>query len=124
LAETITDTMIETLTLAELQTMSLEVLDHLPFGVIGLDSSGMTRVYNATESRMAGLSPATVLGSSFFNAVAQCMNNYLVAQRFEDEPELDAVIPYVLTLRMRPTPVRMRLLASKSAPLRYILIER
>jgi photoactive yellow protein len=124
LAETITDATIETLTLAELQTMSPDALDHLPFGVIGLDSSEMTKVYNATEARMAGLSPDTVLGSSFFIAVAQCMNNYLVAQRFKDEPELDAVIPYVLTLRMRPTPVRMRLLASKSAPLRYILIER
>jgi hypothetical protein len=73
---------------------------------------------------MAGLAPDTVLGVSFFNAVAQCMNNYMVAERFESEPELDATIPYVLTLRMRPTPVRMRLLASLSSPLRYILIER
>jgi hypothetical protein len=65
-----------------------------------------------------------VLGNVFFDAVAQCMNNFMVAQRFEDEPELDAIVPFVLTLRMRPTPVRLRLLASKSGPLRFILIDR
>ena len=118
------DTTFEKVTLAELQTMPGGDLDRLSFGVIGLDTSGIAQVYNATEARMAGLAPDTVLGSSFFNAIAQCMNNYLVAQRFEDEAELDAVIPYTLTLRMRPTPVRMRLLAGKAAPLRYILIER
>ncbi|MET0706726.1 MAG: hypothetical protein ABWY82_07760 [Tardiphaga sp.] len=124
MAEIITDATIDRLTLAELQTMSADALDRLPFGVIGLDRSGVAKIYNATEGRMAGLAREAVLGSSFFNAVAQCMNNYLVAQRFEDEAELDEVIPYVLTLRMRPTPVRMRLLASQSSPLRYILIER
>jgi photoactive yellow protein len=124
LAETTIDVTIETITLAELQTMKPDACDLLPFGVIGLDRSGIARVYNATEARLAGLTAGTVLGASFFNAVAQCMNNFLVAQRFEDEAELDAVIPYVLTLRMRPTPVRMRLLASQSSPLRYILIER
>ena len=124
MAETMTIATIDTLTLAELQTMRAEALDDLPFGVIGMDTSGIAQIYNAAEARMAGLAADTVLGSSFFNAIAQCMNNYLVAQRFEDEAELDAVIPYVLTLRMRPTPVRMRLLASPSSPLRYILIER
>ena len=124
MAETIIDATIDTMTLAELQTMPGEVRDQQAFGIIGLDRSGIVEVYNATEARMAGLAPDTVLGASFFNAVAQCMNNFLVAQRFEDEDELDAVIPYTLMLRMRPTPVRMRLLASKSVPLRYILIER
>jgi photoactive yellow protein len=124
LADTLTDATIETMTLAELRNMPPGDCDQLPFGLIGLDASGIARVYNATEARMAGLAPDTVLGASFFNAVAQCMNNYLVAQRFEDEAELDTIIPYVLTLRMRPTPVRMRLLASPSAPLRYILIAR
>lgn len=124
MAETNSDATIETVTLAELQNMRPDDCDQLRFGVIGLDTSGIAKVYNATEARMAGLEPETVLGASFFDAVAQCMNNYLVAQRFEDEPELDAIIPYVLTLRMRPTPVRMRLLAGQAAPLRYILIER
>lgn len=124
LAETKTDMTIETITLAQLQAMQPDDRDQLPFGVIGLDRAGIAQVYNATEARMAGLAPDTVIGSDFFGAIAQCMNNYMVAQRFADEAELDTIIPYVLTLRMRPTPVRMRLLASPSAPLRYILIAR
>ncbi len=114
----------ETVRLTELQTMPPDLCDRLPFGVIGLDADGITKIYNETESQMAGLEAKTVLGCRFFDAIAQCMNNYMVAQRFEDEPELNAIIPFVLTLRMRPTPVRLRLLASRSIPLRFILIDR
>jgi photoactive yellow protein len=120
----IVDATFETVQFGDLQTMRADVRDRLPFGVIGLDSHGITKVYNDAEARMAGLDPKTVLGCSFFDAVAQCMNNFMVAQRFEDEPELDAIIPFVLTLRMRPTPVRLRLLASRSGRLRFILIDR
>ena len=64
----------------------------------------MVQRYNATESRMAGLSPERVLGLPLFTTVAPCMNNYLVAQRFDDARErgepLDDTIDYVLTLRM------------------------
>jgi hypothetical protein len=73
---------------------------------------------------MSGLDPSTVVGVPFFDAVAQCMNNFMVAQRFEDEPRIDDIVPFVLTLRMRPTKVRLRLLAEPAAPRRYILIER
>ena len=93
--------------------------------MVGLDAEGIVKVYNETEARLAGLDASTVLGRSFFDAIAQCMNNFMVAQRFEDEPELDATIPFVLTLRMRLLiPVWLRLLASRSAPLRFILIDR
>jgi photoactive yellow protein len=121
---TIIDAKFETVTFGELQIMRPDVCDHLPFGVVGLDAIGVTKVYNETEARMAGLDPKRMLGTSFFDAVAQCMNNFMVAQRFEDEPELDVLIPYVLTLRMRPTPVRLRLLASRTGPLRFLLVNR
>ncbi|WP_345815384.1 hypothetical protein AAGS40_23670 [Paraburkholderia sp. PREW-6R] len=54
------------------------------------------------------------------------MNNFMVAQRFEDEAEagLDAIVDYVLTLRMRPTPVRLRLLAGAGSAARFVLVER
>ncbi|MGU3391536.1 phosphonate transporter [Sphingomonas sp. M1A8_2b] len=98
--------------------------DALPFGVVGFSADTLVQVYNATEARMAGLDAAAVIGVPFFDAVGQCMNNFMVAQRFEDEPEIDDIIPYVLTLRMRPTRVRLRLLAAPGTPRRYILIER
>ncbi len=110
--------------LPELDTMRVEDRDALPFGVVGFEADTLVQVYNATEARMSGLDPATVMGVPFFDAVAQCMNNFMVAQRFEDEPEIDDIVPYVLTLRMRPTRVRLRLLAAPGIARRYILIER
>jgi photoactive yellow protein len=103
-------------------------LDDLDFGVIGFDAANVVRRYNAYESRAAGLSSARVLGHDLFTAVAPCMNNYLVAQRFEDTAAeggtLDDTIDYVLTLRMRPIKVRLRLLAAPSAAHRYVLVQR
>ena len=103
-------------------------LDDLDFGVIGFDAANVVRRYNAYESRAAGLSSARVLGHDLFTAVAPCMNNYLVAQRFEDAAaegsELDATIDYVLTLRMRPVKVRLRLLAAPAADHRYVHVQR
>ena len=114
----------ETLGLRDLESMSIADRDALPFGVVGFAADTIVQVYNATEARMSGLEPATVIGVPFFENVAQCMNNFMVAQRFEDEPELDDIFPYVLTLRMRPTKVRLRLLATAETSRRYVLIER
>ncbi|MFT8246241.1 hypothetical protein [Roseomonas sp. BN140053] len=107
-----------------LAAMSPEALDALPFGVIGMTPEGVVDVYNAAESRLAGLSLSRVIGQHLFTAVAPCMNNYMVAQRFEEEAELDAVVPYVLTLRMRPTPVQLRLLRRPGLDRRFLLIQR
>lgn len=103
-------------------------LDPWPFGVIGFDADGRVCRYNAWESQAAGLSAARVLGQPLFTVVAPCMNNPLVAQRFAQAAAagqaLDHPQPYVLTLRMRPTPVTLRLLAPAGAGLRYVLIQR
>jgi len=114
----------EGVTIEQLDGMDQPSRDALPFGVVGLSADTIVQSYNATEARMSGLDPATVMGVPFFDAVAQCMNNFMVAQRFEDEPEIDDIVPYVLTLRMRPTRVRLRLLASAAVARRYVLIER
>jgi len=86
------------------------------------------QAYNRYESHAAGLSTARVQGQSLFAVVAPCMNNFMVAQRFEDAAAaaqpLDEIVDYVLTLRMRPVKVRLRLLAAPGAPLRYVLVER
>ena len=103
-------------------------LDELDFGVIGFDAGGVVRRYNTFESRAAGLSSPRVVGHALFTVVAPCMNNYLVAQRFEDTAAeggtLDDTIDYVLTLRMRPVKVRLRLLAAPSTAHRYVLVQR
>lgn len=103
-------------------------LDALDFGVIGFDAGGAVRRYNVFESRAAGLAPSRVVGHSLFDSVAPCMNNYLVAQRFVDAEAqivpLDTTIDYVLTLRMRPVKVRLRLLGDPGCACRYVLVHR
>jgi photoactive yellow protein len=114
--------------LGPLEVLDDSELDDLDFGVIGFDADTAVRRYNAFESKLAGLAPQRVLGNALFTAVAPCMNNFLVAQRFEDAAAaatfLDATIDYVFTLRMRPAKVTLRLLASPTLALRYVLVNR
>ena len=114
--------------LTALEALPERDLDTLDFGVIAIDAAGLVRRYNQFESRLAGLSQSRVLGNSLFTTVAPCMNNYLVAQRFEDATaggtSLDTTLDYVFTLQMRPTKVKLRLLAQPNSPLRYVLVNR
>lgn len=107
---------------------SADDLDVLPFGVIGFDAGATVTAYNALEALMAGLARNDVIGTNMFEIVAPCMNNFLIAERFVDalrnEVALDETLEYVLTLRMRPTPVTLRLLSRPGTPNRYILIRR
>ncbi|WP_217164405.1 phosphonate transporter [Terriglobus roseus] len=112
------------ISLGELMSLSNEAIDALPFGVVGLSREGVTEVYSHTESKLAGIPPESVLGTHFFLSTAQCMNNFMVAQRLDDEAELDTVVDYVLTFRMRPTPIRLRLLKKAEYPRSYLLIQR
>jgi photoactive yellow protein len=113
---------------ATLNQLSDLDLDSLEFGVISFDHDSIVRRYNAFESKAAGIAPERVLGKHFFSTVAQCMNNYMVAQRFEDSIDqqvmLDEIIDFVLTLRMRPTKVKMRLISAPDMAMRYVLIQR
>lgn len=114
--------------LESLEASTNEQLDTLEFGVIGIDADGRVQRYNSWESKAAGLSPAKVIGHHLFTIVAPCMNNFMVAQRFEDAMSdgtpLDATIDYVLTLRMRPIKVKLRLLAAPTHARRYVLVQR
>jgi len=107
-----------------LEAAAPEDFDSLPFGIIGMQPDGVVSIYNKTEAALAGLSPARVLGRHFFTAVAPCTNNFMVAQRFETEAEIDATLGYVFTLRMAPTPVTLRLLKRPAARYMYLLVER
>lgn len=113
---------------AWLRRASAADLDTLDFGVIRFDTEYLVDRYNVFESQAAGLAPERVLGLHLFDLVAPCMNNAMVAQRFQSATEqgvpLDVTIDYVLTLRMRPTKVRLRLLAGTGSDPRYVLIQR
>jgi photoactive yellow protein len=114
--------------LSRLTPLAADDLDRLDFGVIGFDGATHVCRYNRFEATAAGLTPTSVLGQPLFTHVAPCLNNFMVAQRFEDAEEdgtaLDDTIAYVLTLRMRPVKVALRLLAAPDVPVRYILVQR
>lgn len=114
--------------LTRLAQLGADELDRLDFGVIGFDAETTVRQYNRTESEAAGLTPPRVLGQPLFTNVAPCLNNFMVAQRFEDAQDgssgLDDTIDYVLTLRMRPVKVKLRLLSEPGGALRYVLVQR
>ena len=113
---------------ARIEALSETELDELAFGVIGFDADTTVTLYNTFESKYAGLSRERVIGHPLFTTVAPCMNNFMVAHRFEEAAAngtvLDETIDYVLTLRMRPIKVKLRLLAGPGSPTRFVLVLR
>lgn len=107
-----------------LNELTEEGQDSLNFGMLGLDLQSNVNFYNRYEERCSGLSRDRVIGRHCFLDVAPCMNNFLVAERVEHERPLNAIIPYVLTFRMRPTNVRLRMLCAMEISQRWILISR
>ena len=110
-----------------LETLGGAEMDALEFGLIGMDAATVVRLYNAHEARRASLAPSRMLDRPLFTVAAPCMNNYLVAQRFADaladNLPLDVTLDYVLTALMRPVKVRLRLLATPGATLRYVAVQ-
>lgn len=110
--------------LDRLETLTPREIDRLPFGVIAFDAEEKVTLYNTHESSLSGIDPKRVLGSDLFVEVAPCTNNYLVAERYRMNQHLDEQLDYVFTLRMRPTPVRLRLLSQPDARYRYMVVAR
>jgi photoactive yellow protein len=108
--------------LDQLEAASLEELDRMPFGLIVMDRHGDVVGYNDFESKRAGLSPERVIGRNFFESVGPCTNNYLVGQRYLDEPDLDEFLDFVFTYRMAPTPVRLRMMAKAGSDRQYLAV--
>ncbi len=106
----------------QLESLTPAELDRLPFGLITMNRSGDVIAYNAFESARAGIDAKKVLGRNFFTSVGPCTNNYLIAQRFLDEDALDEYLDFVFTLRMAPTPVRLRMLARAGSDRQYLAV--
>ena len=97
-------------------------LDDLPFGLVALNPDASVAWYNKAEARLSGLTPERMLGRPFFTSVAPCTNNFMVAHRFETEPELDAVIDYVFTFKLAPLKVRLRLMRRPGGERWYLAV--
>jgi photoactive yellow protein len=110
--------------LAALDAATPDELDSAPFGIVSMDRSGLVTHYNATEARLAGINRERVVGLNFFTDVGQCTNNYLVAGRYDGSDALDEFVDFVFTFRMKPTPVRLRLLRGAGSDRQYLVVHR
>ena len=106
-----------------LASMAPSVLDELPFGVIAMHVDGTVTDYNLREAAFSGLTPSRVIGRNFFTEVAPCTNNFIVADRMRDEVEIDATVDYIFSVRLKPTPVTLRLLRSASCTRMFLLVD-
>ncbi len=107
-----------------LEKLGDDELDALDFGVIGFDKDTLIRRYNSREQELSGYNREHILGKALFSEVASCMNNHRVAHKFLKEDEIDEVLPYLLSLKVRPVRVQLRLLKHPSSILSYVLIKR
>jgi photoactive yellow protein len=83
--------------LAQLPGLNSNELDRLPFGAIRLDRHGNIVHYNATEAKLSGYKPASLVGKNFFTDVAPCTNVREFGGRFREgvaKKWLHAVFPY------------------------------
>lgn len=108
--------------LDQLESAAFDQIDEVPFGLIVMDREGVVVWYNTFESAQTGIAREKVLGRNFFESVGPCTNNYLISQRFMDEPDLDDIIDFVFTLRMDPTPVRLRMMARAGSERQYLAV--
>lgn len=112
---------------SHLDGLDADEFDRLAFGVIAMDRAGVVVAYNRFESERAGIGRDRVLGRDFFRSVGPCTNNHLVAGRYPGvdqvaSADLDEELDFVFTFRMRPTPVRLRLLARAGSRRQYLLV--
>lgn len=105
----------------ELNGASTANYDGANFGIVKMDHDGKVIDYNSSQVNHTGMSKAAVMGKHFFSQVAPCTNNFMVAQKYENNPVLDEGLDYTFTLKMAPTPVKLRLLKDGSS--QYLLCD-
>lgn len=98
--------------LASLPDLNREQIDDLNIGLIRVDEKGTIEIFNRYEAEFSRVQPEAAEGRNFFTQVAPCTNNRLFYGRFKkgvQKGELDLVIPYTYTYKMRPTHVTIHL---------------
>jgi photoactive yellow protein len=108
--------------LSKLDSAGASQLDAEQFGIVKMDHNGKVLEYNSAQSAFTGVQKSNAIGKHFFSEVAPCTNNFMVSQQFESNSSLDSSIDYTFTLKMKPTPVKLRLLKSPKA--QYLLVKK
>jgi photoactive yellow protein len=105
--------------------MTAAELDHLPYGMIQLDSSGRILHYNAVESSLASLRREDAIGKQFFTEIAPCTRVQEFYGRFKEgviREALDTSFRFHFAFKQNPRDVTVRLLYSKRSRTVWVLI--
>ena len=111
--------------LENIDRMSEQELDQLPFGAIRLDREGKILSYNMTESKLTGRDPKRVIGRNFFTDVAPCTNVQAFAGRFREgiaKGDMHAIFPYRFDFQMAPRDVTVTLFYSKQTETAWVFV--
>ncbi len=114
---------------AQLELLSEQALDQLPYGVIALDRDGQVIRYNLAESRFARLDRKQVLGRAFFREVAPCTATPEFLGRFQNlvatgAPGDSVPFSYVFDFKFGAQQVEIELILGTTTPLVLVLVNR
>ena len=106
------------------------LFDSLPMGLIVLDAAGKVVVFNRAEERLASRSRDVVLGTSFFDSVAPCMNVRELGGEFRNrigrgpiDSSIEMSFPFPFNERPRDVKVRLGSFEVASQPYGFLVIE-
>ena len=111
--------------LENIDRMSAEELDALPFGAIRLDKDGKILAYNMTESKLTGRDPKRVVGRNFFTDVAPCTNVQSFAGRFREgvaKGDMHVIFPYRFDFEMAPRDVTVTLFYAQQTGTAWVFV--
>jgi photoactive yellow protein len=106
-------------------SMSVDDLDRLPYGIIQLDSTGRILKYNAVESRLASLPQAEAIGKQFFTEIAPCTRVQEFYGRFKEgviQEALDTSFRFHFAFKQNPRDVVVRLFYSRKSRSVWVVI--
>ena len=109
----------------DLDDLTPEQIDALPFGVIQVDANGTVLIYNATESRFSGRSVERTVGRDFFREVAPCTHLPAFHGRFLDgvrRGDLDTAFGFTFGFDP-PARVAVHLRASRQPDRYWIVVQ-
>lgn len=109
----------------DLDALTPELIDELPFGVIQVDSLGRITLYSAAESRFSGRRREEVLGRNFFRDVAPCTNLPAFYGRFLEgvrSGRLEDRLTFTFGFWPRPVRVEIAMRDAGQAGLHWIVV--
>lgn len=112
----------------QLQNLTLEEIDSLPFGVIEVDSLGTILKFNQTEAELAKKNKEEVIGKNFFNDIAPCAKTPEFYGKFLEgvkNKNLNVMFEYVFDSKNSATKVKVHMKRSTfNENIYYIFIKR